>query len=247
MIAGPAVDELDAIETVVDRYESALREARHESESAHRSAEERIREHGTLISQVSAALTHSLDEIRLPLHILLENRFGDLNENQEEMLETARAAAEAGGADLRRLGEVGDLDRGALVLRRDRVHVADVIQSLRPTLETEGSRVGVQLQMDIAPALPAMVADRSRLQEALALILSDCVRRTPAGGHVRIGVASSGSALVLAVDHGAAPAFDVGTVLAVRLLEAHGATVERTAGRTVMLLPTARAASPAPE
>jgi hypothetical protein len=42
------------------------------------------------------------------------------------------------------------------------------------------------------------------------------------------------------VDHGASPALDVASVLAKRLLEAHGATVERAERRISIVLPVAR-------
>lgn len=234
------LDELDAIETVVDRHTSALREAEARRLKAQEAADLRIREHGELMSQVAATVSKGIDDIRLPLYILLENRFGDLNENQEEMLEAARNAAEHVNADADRLAEIGQLDRGALALRSDRIHLADVIQSLRPTVDGEGARVGVTVEIDVAPALAPVTGDRGRLQEALALVLQDSVRRTPPGGTVRITIEAKGAGLAITVMHGAPPAMDVASALAQRLLEAHGATVERTAGRMSISLPAAR-------
>jgi signal transduction histidine kinase len=234
------LDELDAIETVVDRYTSALRDVESRRAKAQHAADLRIREYGELLSQVASTVSGDLDEIRLPLHILLENRFGDLNENQEEMLETARTAAEHANGDVRRLAEIGALDRGASTLRRDRIHIADVMQSLRPTVDSEGARVGVGVEMEIPPALPPLVGDRGRLQEALAVVLSDSVRRTPAGGRVRIALEARTGGISIVVDHGAPPAVDVASALAQRLLEAHGATVDRVTGRISVTLPVAR-------
>jgi signal transduction histidine kinase len=234
------LDELDAIETVVDRHTSALLEAESRRAKAEQTADLRIREHGELLSQVASTMSKGLDEIRLPLHILLENRFGDLNENQEEMLETARTAAEHASAEVRRLAEIGELDRGALTLRSDRIHIADVMQSLRPTVDGEGARVGVRVEMEVAPALPPVSGDRGRLQEALALVLADSVRRTPTGGRVRISIEAKGAGLALVVEHGAPSNLDVASALAQRLLEAHGATVERSTGRITITLPVAR-------
>jgi signal transduction histidine kinase len=233
-------DELDAIETVVDRHVSALKEAHAARDRSAAAAEQRIKEHGELLAQVAATISRALDEIRLPLHILLENRFGDLNENQEEMLETARTAAENASSDTHRLQEIAELDRGTLTLRRDRVHLADVVMALRPTLESEGSRVDVHVEADIAPALPPLTADRGRLQEALALILSDCVRRSPAGSTVRISVESAGPGLAIVVTHGAPPMIDVAAALADRLVNAHGGNVNRAADHTSISLPVAR-------
>lgn len=234
------LDELDAIETVVDRHTSALRDAEARRLHAQQAADLRIREHGELMSQVAATVSKGIDEIRLPLYILLENRFGDLNENQEEMLEAARTAAEHVNADADRLAEIGQLDRGAVALRSDRIHLADIIQSLRPTVDAEGTRVGVGVEIEVAPALPPVSGDRGRLQEAFALVLQDCVRRTATGGHVRITVESKGAGVIMVVEHSAPPAADVASVLAQRLLEAHGATVERVQGRISVTIPAAR-------
>ncbi len=238
--AKSGLDELDAIETVVDRYTSALRDAEAKRVSAQAAADLRIREHGELMSQVAATVSKGIDEIRLPLYILLENKFGDLNENQEEMLESARTAAEHVNTDADRLAEIGALDRGALALRSDRIHIADVMQSLRPTLDSEAVRVGVRVEMDVPPALQPVSGDRGRLQEAFAIILADSVRRTAAGGRVTITITTASNGLSIVVLHGAPPALDVASALAQRLLEAHGATVERSAGRISVILPVAR-------
>jgi len=238
--ATSGLDELDAIETVVDRHTGALRESESRRVHAQEAAEARVREHGELMSQVAATVSKRIDEIRLPLHILLENRFGDLNENQEEMLEAARTATELVNTDADRLAEIGALDRGALALRSDRIHLADIMQSLRPTIDSEAARVGVGVEIEVAPALPPVTGDRGRLQEALALILADCVRRTAAGGRVVIAIEAKGAGLSIVVDHGAPPASDVAGALAQRLLEAHGGTVERLPGRLSVILPIAR-------
>jgi signal transduction histidine kinase len=238
--AQSGLDELDAIETVVDRYTGALREAEASRAKAQQAADLRIREHGELMSQVASTVSMGIDEIRLPLYILLENRFGDLNENQEEMLESARNAAEQVNTDADRLAEIGALDRGEFPLRSDRIHIADVLQSLRPTVDSEGAKGGVQVEIEIAPALPAVSGDRGRLQEALALVLADCVRRSPRGSRVRISVEAAGTGLAIEVEHGAPPALDVASALAQRLLEAHRATVVRSNGRISIALPIAR-------
>jgi hypothetical protein len=114
------------------------------------------------------------------------------------------------------------------------------MQSLRPTLESESARVGVSLELEVAPALPAVTGDRGRLQEALALMLADAVRRTPKGGKVGISIEVKGPSLSIVVRHGAPPALDVASAIAVRILEAHGALVEPTAGLLAITLPLAR-------
>jgi len=236
-------DELDAIESVVDRFTAAIATANAARDRAVHSADARIREHAALLAETSAALAQALTDIRLPLHILLENRFGDLNENQEEVLEAARAAAEHGATALRRLGEIAALDDGTLALRRDRVRVGDVIDSLRPTLDAAATRAGVHLLFDVQPALPGVLGDRARLSEAIALLLADCVERSPKGGEVAIALHGGAGVVRLEVRHGAPADATVAWVLARRIVEAHGGNLTRGAQRLGVTLPSVQVVS----
>ena len=93
---------------------------------------DRVEEYRKLLTDAIADALKQLDEARLPLHILLDNKFGDLNENQEEMLGAARAAVEQADLRLRRLREIVDIDAGRLALRQDAVRTGDLITSLLP-------------------------------------------------------------------------------------------------------------------
>jgi signal transduction histidine kinase len=183
-----AVDELDSIEQSVERLAADLAAARDgEARSKQAAAEERS-ELTTLLSSAAGTATTALDEIRLPLHILLENRFGDLNENQEEMLGAAQAAAEEASVLLRRLRLIADLERGAVELRRDLLRVDDIVRGLLPTLQSLGERREVRVVADVAPALPRVPADSTYLNEALSILLRNAVNRTADRGEVRITV-----------------------------------------------------------
>lgn len=231
-------DELDTIERVVDRLSSAVSVAKAAEEAQALSFEEQRREYVQLVAEATRQAMHQLEEVRLPLHILLENRFGDLNDNQEEMLGAARAAAEAADKELVRLEEIANLDAGALSLRRDRVKLADVIAAVVPALETEGAARNVTVHADIAPALPPILGDRTRLQEAFAALLRDALRRTPDGGELRLTAERVGTEIhvVITGDRGEPTPADL--ALAVRLLQAHGGSREATAGQTLVRLPT---------
>jgi hypothetical protein len=72
-------DELDRIEQVVDQLGSALTASEAEHVRAEAGATVRLREHATMLSATVRSTLGQLDEVRLPLHILLGARFGDLN------------------------------------------------------------------------------------------------------------------------------------------------------------------------
>ena len=234
---GTAPDELDSIEEVVDRLSGAVSLAEAGGRRREAAASQRVVEYALLLSEATAAMMRQLDEVRLPLHILLDTPFGQLNENQLEMLEAARAATEAAEVELRRLQEVAQLDQGALSLRRDRVRISDVLQSLRPQLQAEAERNGVQVAFDVLPGLPHVAGDRVRLQEALDLLLRHLVRHASPGASIAISATSTGARILIEVLGGAAPILDADIALARRVILAHGGEMGEQAGKTSIHLP----------
>jgi Osmosensitive K+ channel histidine kinase len=218
-------DELETIEGAVHDLSTAIGKAEAARQAEQASLRERQRAYAELLSLASRDALQRLDEIRLPLHILLENHFGDLNENQEEMLGSARAAAEQAGDAFQRLEEIADLDRGTLVMRRDRVRPADLVAGVLPALVAEGQQCDVRVTAEVAPALQSILGDRGRLQLALELLLHDCLRRTGNGREMHITADVAGRDVVFAAQHGDAPVNPLATALGQRLIEAQGGSV----------------------
>lgn len=231
-----AVDELDSIEQSVERLQAEVVTAREEETRWKQAALEERRELATLLSSAAGTATTALDEVRLPLHILLENRFGDLNENQEEMLGSAQGAAEDASALLRRLQLTADLDRGAVELRRDPVRVDDIVRGLLPTLQSLGERRNVRVVADFSPALPRVPGDGTYLNEALSILLRGALDRTADGGEVRIVVESVPGSVKLTASHGAGDVRSLDQALVRQLSRAMGFQLTDTSQSTVVEL-----------
>jgi signal transduction histidine kinase len=254
-------DELDAIEHEVDRLRRAVAGAEADQAGAQQRADAAVQEYGALVADAAMAAARQLDEIRMPLHILLENRFGDLNDNQEEMLAAARTAADDAQASLERLRQVADVDRGTLRLRTERVRLTDLVTALLPGLAAEGAHGSVTVSADLSPWVPAVMGDRARLGQALSLLAIDAVRRTPSGGAVRItagapdpaeraaaGPKASAAAeaagspapmVRLVISHGTLPGRMTDIALADRLITALGGHVQHSDDQTMISVPAA--------
>jgi signal transduction histidine kinase len=180
------IDELDTIEDEVARLRGAVADASAAQSRAQAAADQRVREYAELMGDAATMVARQLDEVRIPLHILLESRFGDLNENQEEMLAAARTAADDVHTHLDRLRAIADVDRGALGLRPERVKLGEVVAMLLPGLAAAARQAGVTVESNISPLVPAAIADRAWLSEALSLLATDALRRTPSGGRVAL-------------------------------------------------------------
>ena len=237
---GMAPDELDVIEDVVDRLNSAVTVAEADSRAREQAAAERVNEYAVLLDEAAATVRRQLDDARMALHILAEHHFGSLNENQEEMVEAARMGAMTAENELARLQAIAHIDSGALHARRDPLRVTQLLQSLRPQLESDASRSGVTLAIDLLPGPERIIGDRVRLQEALELLLRHLVRHALPGASMSIRTANEPGAIRIAVSGGKAPILDADITLARRVIEAHRGRIEVGPPETVVVLPTSR-------
>ena len=191
-----------------------------------------------LLGTLAEESIRRLEEVRLPLHILLANRFGELNENQEELLGAARAAADAMMADLVALRELSELERGVHPARRDRVKAGELLESLRPMLDAAATTRHATLAVDIPPLLPPLAADRALLSSALTTLFGGVVSGVAEGGEAKLVATCAPSSVRVAMT-GGGPAVDgVRTIAATRAVEAHGGSVESRDNGLVVTLPT---------
>lgn len=240
------VDELDVIEHRVELLGEAATTARADAARAAADAGRRTIEYATLLAEAATSASKQLAEARLSLHVLQDNHFGELNDNQEEMIGAAREATEAAEVELTHLREIADLDRGALALRRDLVKPGEIIQSLQPLLNAQATKQGVRILLELEPALPRVVGDRGRLQDALGLILKDAVRYALPGTSISVHAASGTDAVTIIVNHSSPHSYTGDVALADRLIRAQGGSVTHREDSTTITLERAGVSTSTP-
>ena len=236
-------DELDVIEQRVESLGEAATAAKADAMRAAADAGRRTIEYATLLAEATTSASKQLAEARLSLHVLQDNHFGELNDNQEEMIGAAREATEAAEVELTHLREIADIDRGAMALRRDLVKPGEIIRSLLPLLNAQASKQGVRILSELEPALPRVVGDRGRLQDALGLILKDAVRYALPGTSISIHATSEQSTVTIIVNHGSPHSYTGDVALADRLIRAQGGSVSHRDDSTTITLERAGARS----
>ena len=247
-------DEFDRIERAVDHLGSALSASEAERTRRDAAAATRLREEATMLAAVVRDTMAQLDEVRLPLHILLETRFGDLNENQEELLRDARTATDVMDGALRRLAQVADADRGALTPQRELVQVNDVVRAILPLARAAAERQKARVETSLEPGLPRVMADRARLAEALTLLAMEAATAAGPEHPLAIGTAREAAGVSISLTPVARRPSDVtasgpapgepadghhdpgSTILARRLIAVQGGSADETpAGMIVRL------------
>jgi signal transduction histidine kinase len=235
---GPT-DEFDRIEKAVGDLGSALTAAEAERARTDAMAAARLQEQATMLAGAVNDSLSQLDQVRLPLQILLESPFGELNDNQEELLRDARAAADVIDAALRRLGQIAEIDRGAMQLQHELVQVNDVVRSVLPIARAAAERNGARLETALEPGLPRVMADRARLAEALSLLVADAAVESDANNPLVVSTARDGARAIVrlspvgdtsgGVGKGSAP-----FILASRLISAQGGEVSIDLGALIV-------------
>jgi signal transduction histidine kinase/CheY-like chemotaxis protein len=78
--------------------------------------------------------------------------------------------------------DLGQIEAGRMALHRDQIRLADVVAEAMETVEVLFAQKGLTLRPIIAPELPPIFADRTRLRQIIINLLSNAVRFTDRGG-----------------------------------------------------------------
>jgi signal transduction histidine kinase len=164
-------DALSQLEGFVSGLQLRARESTAETERVTLDAQRaRIVQTQVMLS-VARASRASLDDVRVPLHILLDNHFGELNDNQEELLGNAKIAADRMEEELRALQGIADLDAGTRTFRSDRVRPPDLMRSIEPQLQATADRQRITLRTMFAPDAPSCRCDSAEWRSALLIVI----------------------------------------------------------------------------
>lgn len=232
-------DPLEGLAAELARASSAVSQERREIASRLSSAETRAAECAALLEAVAHPLARATSEVQLPLHILLENHFGDLNENQEEMLQAASAAADRIDLTARQLRRILDLDHGRIALQREAIRPGELLQPVLAIAAARGEPRSVKIDLDVAPTLPFVIADRYLLEEALTALVTAVVDRAAPSSTLGVGVHEDGANVRVELRYAGDAPNGLEAIMARRLVLAQGGTVALAPGQVAIALPMA--------
>jgi len=200
-------------------------------------------DYASALAAAATSAERSLDDARIPIHILLTAQFGELNDNQEEMLRDAATALDNIAEELRALRDIADADRAVAGARRDVVRIGEIVRALQPELLAQAAHTGVSLVVNVAPGLPSTVGAFAQLRDAIRLSLADDIRYAIPGSTVTIDAVATAEEIRITACCGAARSVSVSLLLAERLLSGQGARLEQGDGLTTIAVPRLAPAS----
>jgi C4-dicarboxylate-specific signal transduction histidine kinase len=148
----------------------------------------------SVLTELASGIAHELNQ---PLGAIatfaqagerMLNRAEPLVEETLDVLRQINDAALAAGEGIRRIRRLFDQDPSV----RSSCQISELINELKPVLDLFAKRAGGQLHTDITPGVPAVMADRLRIQQVLvALVQNACDAGALGEGVPKIGISTS--------------------------------------------------------
>jgi NtrC-family two-component system sensor histidine kinase KinB len=200
-----------------------------------------------LISTVSHELKTPLTSIRLAVHVLLNEKLGPLSPQQMELLVTARDDSDRLYRVIEDLLDISRIEAGQAEITLQPDNVDELVLQATDKMRAAFLDRKITLNLELAPDVPRVLADPTRLQLVFDNLLSNALKYTPIGGEVTIKAQLDDSMVRFSVEDtgiGIAPEFmprvfekffrvpgqeqissGLGLTIAKEIVEAHGGTI----------------------
>jgi PAS domain S-box-containing protein len=145
-----------------------------------------------MLSVVSHELKTPLTSVRMGVHLLLEERVGSLTPKQSELLVAVREDADRLQTIIDDLLDMSRLEAGGVQFDLHPESPATLVNDAAGHLESAYHDKGISLQLDTPADLPRVVADPARIEYVFANLLSNALKFTNPGGHVKVQARNDG-------------------------------------------------------
>ncbi|MDX1419215.1 MAG: HAMP domain-containing sensor histidine kinase [Rubricoccaceae bacterium] len=162
-----------------NQFESELLQAKH-------AAEEASRARARFLSVLSHDLRAPLSAINLAAHMLAEEALGPVTDAQRRDLDRIRESSAYVLRLVTDLLNFSRVDAGRVTVRVRATALSDVLDRATDIVEPLAAEAGVAFIRTPQAATGAVLADPERLQQVLLNLLTNAVKFTDPGGHIRV-------------------------------------------------------------
>ena len=143
------------------------------------------------VANVSHELRTPLTNIRSYTETLLDAA-GDIPlDTEKQFLGVISSESERMARIVTDLLTLSKLDYGRMELRMTRFSLGDMLKNVANAMKLTAEDSGHELTVDTPDDLPQIVGDRERIEQVVVNILSNAVKYTPAGGHIRLSACTA--------------------------------------------------------
>jgi len=154
-------------------------------------------------SEFLANMSH---ELRTPLNaiigfseVLIEKMFGEVNEKQLDYLNDIHSSGKHLLSLINDILDLSKIEAGRMELDLSEFDLRGALANAITLVKERAQRSGVELALEVDPALGAFRADERKFKQIMLNLLSNAVKFTPAGGKVCVHARAAAGALEVSV------------------------------------------------
>ena len=142
------------------------------------------------VSFVAHELKNPMTSIKGYSELIAAGSVGQINEMQENFLNTIRSNVERMSALVSDLNDNAKIEAGRLRLDLTQVDVSDVVNEVLRSTKRQVEDKHQEISLNIPAQLPKVWADRLRIGQVLTNLVSNAHKYTPEGGQILLGAES---------------------------------------------------------
>jgi len=139
-----------------------------------------------LLATVSHEFKTRLTSFRMAVHLLLDEKVGDLNPRQTELVLAAREDAENLNRLIEGFLDIGRIRAGRLRMEEKPMPAEELVRHALDGVRHAYQDKGLNLELEMPPDPPNVLADPTRVHLIFANLLSNALKYTSAGGTVKV-------------------------------------------------------------
>ncbi|WP_201861605.1 PAS domain-containing sensor histidine kinase [Microvirga soli] len=169
---------------------TAFKKTEGELIGAKHAAEEASAQKSDLLAKISHEIRTPLNAILGFAEVMLEERFGPIeNDRYKEYLKDVHASGAHVISLVNDLLDLAKIEAGRLELSFTGVGLNDLVSSCVALLQPQAARDRIVMRMSFAPKLPPVVADERSMRQIVLNLVSNAIKFTDAGGQVIVSTA----------------------------------------------------------
>lgn len=156
------------------------------------------------VATASHELKTPLTSIGMSIGLLQERLSDEMNERDRELIDAAVEDVERLRALVEDLLDLSKIESGRMEMETRAVPVPLLFEKAAQTLQAQAEKQGIELDTELPESIPDVEADPNKITWVLNNLISNALRYTETGGHVRLSAEQVGMSMHLSVtDDGA--------------------------------------------
>src|SRR5262249_32617356 len=145
-----------------------------------------------LVATVAHEFRTPLTSLRMAVHLLSEETVGPLTRKQADLVFAAREECDRLQSTVDELLDLSRIQADRVELRTSELDREELINTALDAHRSEAEAKHAHVRAEVLPGMPAILADRERIQLVLDNLLSNAVRYGPDGGTITVRALQQG-------------------------------------------------------